>query len=566
MYPDIKYTELLKKNAEMFRADTPHFRIAVLSNITIAPIKDVLEYSLRIRGINALVEIGDYDNLAQDSSRFSDCDALFIFYELANIVDALPFQLHNLAESDIQAIVEKAKNTLGFLFDKLAKSRLVVLNLLSALPFELTSLSETPLERICREVNAFARSNAPQSFKLVDIEKIFAQCPVRNAIDLRFFLSSRALYKFQFFRAYAEYVSPLVSLTVGQYKKVLVLDCDNTLWKGILGEDGVEGIQIYQEIQSYVVKLSRLGILVCLCSKNNSKDVDEALQDSRMILRDDHIVFKAVNWKDKSENLARIAETLNLGLESFVFLDDSDFEINLIRQKMPSVTALKVPADYVEYLWFFQSVMSLFHRDNFTEESVNKTSQYKDEFARIEQKSRFDTIEDYLSSLELNMNLSIDAENKMSRLTELTQKTNQFNLTTKRMTQSELDFARTSGDHMIIGVDVRDRFGDYGTTGLVLVRLEGNQAVLEQFLLSCRVIGRRLEYKLFDCVAEMLKQRGIQTVFGKYTPTSKNAQVKELYPALGFNLVNEHDGELDFSLDIDKYSKFDIDYIGVSYA
>ena len=566
MDTNIKYADLLKKNAELFQPDKPCFRIAVLSNITISTIKDLLEYSLRSRGVNAMVEIGDYDNIVQDCGKFSDYDAIFVFYELANIVDALPFQLHCLTENTIQSVIEKAKDTIRFIFDGLAEARLVVFNLLSAFPFSITSLSETPLDRICTEVNSFVRSCAPRSFNLVDVEKIFAQRSVREMIDLRFFLSSRALYSVNFLRAYSEHVYPLLGSALGKYKKVLVLDCDNTLWKGVLGEEGAAGVQIYREIQSYIVTLARHGILVCLCSKNNPEDVDEILKDPRMILKEDHIVCKAVNWNDKCENLALISQTLNLGMDSLVFLDDSDFEINLVRQKVPDVTAIKVPSDYVEYIWLFQYVMELFYMARTTEGDFNKTLQYKSEFSRTSERSKFDNIEDYLATLNLEIMLFVGRGEKVSRLAELTRKTNQFNLTTRRMTEAELDLAGDSSNYIVMGLDVRDKFGEYGTTGLLLIRIEGSEAVLEQFLLSCRVIGRRIEFKIFDYVVEFLKRRGVQVVFGKFIPTSKNAQVRELYSVLGFDLIGEHEGRLDFRLDLENYRQSGIEYIEVKYA
>ncbi len=563
MYESIKYTDLLRQNAQLASSTGAQLRIAVLANITIASIKEILEFSLRSRGINAVVTVGDYDNVAQNSARFRDYDAVLLFYELAGIVDNLPFELHHIDVVGIEALIEKAQRDLSFTFEALAGSRLVVCNLLSALPFTLDAQRTTSLDRICERTNEFIRRNAPRAFKLVNLDKIFAHCSVHAAIDLRFYLSSRSLYQFNFLRTYCEFIYPIVGSTAGQYKKVLVLDCDNTLWNGVVGEDGLTGIRVYTEIQSLAVQLAQSGVLVCLCSKNNPEDVDAVLDDPRTVLRDEHLIVKAVNWQDKTDNLLRIAATLNLGLDCFVFLDDSDFELEGIRQRAPAVTLFKVPASYAEYLWLFQSICGLFYRESDTEDDRTKIAQYKMEFARQEQQTRFDQLDDYLSSLGLSIKLTINSTALVPRLAQLTQKTNQFNLTTRRMTESEVGIASASADRLVIGIDVCDRFGSYGTTGLIVVRQRGSEADIESFLLSCRVIGRGVELKAFDCIVALLRGRGVKRLYGAYVKTRKNEQVMDFYSKLRFRSIGGDAEVSRYELDIDSYNNSSPNYIRV---
>lgn len=562
----MKYSDLLREHAALAIPAATPCRVAVLANITIDSLRQVLEFSLRSRGVAATVTIGDYDNIAQDSERFRDHDAVFVFYELAAIVDKFPFELHRFDPAMLDALVQKAKRELAFTFEALAASRLVIFNLLSATPFTLNSQAATPLERMCQEINDFVRASAPRSFRLVNLEKLFARCSVERSIDLRFYLSSRALYKYEFLHAYSEFVSPIVGATVGHYKKVLALDCDNTLWKGILGEDGLRGVRMFSEVQSIFVQLADAGVLVCLCSKNNAADVDAALHDERMVLTDRHIVVKAVNWSDKADNLAQIAETLNLGLDSFVFVDDRDFELERVRQRHPMVTTFKVPANYSDFIWLCQSIAGLFYREGDIAEDRAKVSQYRSEFARREQRTRFEGIEDYLASLQLSIKLSVNRVDLVPRLAQLTQKTNQFNLTTRRMTESELLDANNSSDHVVLGVGVSDKFGAYGTTGMIVTRQENGAAHVENFLLSCRVIGRGIEFKAFDCLMELMRSRGVEEMFALYRPTPKNAQVKDLYTKLGFTLASEQDGALHFRMRVAAYKSSNIGYIEVENA
>jgi len=564
MYEPIKFGELLRRNAELAPHAGPTLNLAVLANITITAIKEVLEFSLRSRNIGALVTIGDYDNVAQDSGRYRDCDGVVIFYELAGIIDNLPFQLHSIDESGIDRLIDKAKRELTFTFSALADSKLVILNLLTAIPFTLGSQRDTALDRICSEVNEFIREHAPKSFRLVDLQKIFARCSAHACIDFRFFVSSRALYQFAFLRAYCEFIYPLIGMRYGQYKKVLALDCDNTLWRGVLGEDGPDGIEMFSEIQSMVVQLAQTGVLICLCSKNNPEDIEKVLQDPRMVLRDEHLVVKAVNWNDKAGNLLQIAETLRLGIESFVLVDDSDFELHLIREKLPAVTTFKVPASYSEYLWLFQNVGSLFGGEEITKEDRAKTVHYRTEYARREEQARFGTVEDYLASLELSITVAVNTPELVPRLAQLSQKTNQFNLTTQRMSQAEMAAAMAGGDCVVLGVDVSDKYGSYGTTGLLVARQDGAEAWIDNFLLSCRIIGRGIEFKIFDTLVALLRRRGVCKIYGTYRATEKNVQVRDLYERLGFDVIEDESTARRFELTTDRYEDSRIDYIRIA--
>lgn len=567
MYDDIKYAELLRRNATLADiAGDRHLKVAVVANITISAIKEVLEFSFRSRGIPVQVTVGDYDNVAQDSARFRGYDVVFVFYELAAIVDLLPFSLHRFDSAGLGELAVKAQHELSYVFDALGASRLVVFNELSAISFTAHSVADSPLDELARRINDFVHSNAPRCFRLVNIEKVIARCSVAECIDLRFFLSSRALYKFRFLRAYAEFVFPLVGASAGYYRKVLVLDCDDTLWKGVIGEDGLGGIQIFSEVQSLFVSLIATGVMVCLCSKNNLADVDAALRDERMVLRDEHLTLKTVNWDDKVSNLREMAAALNVGPESLVYVDDSDFELEAVRQQLPGVTAFKVPANYSDYLWLCQSICALFYREQATAEDRAKVLQYKTEFARQKERKHFPSMEAYLRSLNLSIRFVPNTEAAVKRLAQLTQKTNQFNLTTRRMTEAELLAAVRAADHVVLGIGVSDRFGDYGITGLIVAEQTGERAHLENFLLSCRVIGRGIELKAFDTVVELLRRRGAKLVYGTYCPTEKNGQVRDLYPRLGFALVEDLGGVLRFELDIQTYQASNIEYVNVAVA
>lgn len=565
---EIKYHQLLKKNAEMGSQMNLNYRIAALSNVTINQSKEIIEYSLRREGVAAVVEVGEYDNIIQDSERFADYECVLIFWELANLIEDLPFRTHELSQIEWSDLVAHIKNQIKFVFEKLESAKLVLFNRLSAAPFTFSARKKNELDWVCDELNHFIVQHAPACVRLVDIERIYFARTIAASIDLRYFLSSMALYSVDFYRSYAEYIKPFIMGSVGKIRKALIFDCDNTLWKGILAEDGLSGIKVYKEIQHLAVEAAKKGVIVGLCSKNNPEDVDEALRSHiDMVLKDSFIVIKAVNWEDKSTNLQRIASSLNIGLDSIVFVDDSDFEVNLIKEKLPEVAVIQVPKEYAGYVNKLRSVIDeYFYKPTETKEDAAKIDQYKTELARASEKDHFENIEDYLKSLQLELTLMVNPQGAIDRLSQLTQKTNQFNLTTRRYTPNEIKNFIEDPSCLVLAMDVEDKFGSYGTTGLAICRLNDRTAKVDSLLMSCRILGRNIEFRFIDQLVQLLKSRAITKISAEYIKTTKNSQVSSFYLKAGFSLVNEEPECKLFEQSITEFVEKDLNYIKVNYA
>ncbi len=273
---------------------------------------------------------------------------------------------------------------------------------------------------------------------------------------------------------YVETIVPIILSQNGKSKKVLVVDCDNTLWKGILGEDGFDNIEmssktkygkIFMEVQQLLKTYSNEGILIALCSKNNLNDVENVLMNHKdMILTEDYIVSKEINWNNKLENIKKISDVLNLNLDSFVFIDDSDFEINLVKTYLPQVKAIKVPENLNDYIQLMKNVKNLFYQNKFSNEDIKRTEKYKQRAKRIEYESQFSNVDEYLESLKQKIVINIDDHDCINRLSQITQKTNQFNLTTKRLTVSEIRNFMESSQYKVFSLSHSDQFGDSGIT------------------------------------------------------------------------------------------------------
>jgi FkbH-like protein len=561
-----KYHHLLRANNDLGSKMALNYRVAVLANTTINSCKEVIEYALRVEGVGASVEIAEYDNIVQDSERLAGYDCVIVFWDIANIIEDFPYRLHEFNRKLQDELLSHVKSQIKLCFDRLSNSRLVLFNKFSSAPFTFNSRKKNELDLICEELNNYLSQCAPKGVCLIDIERIYLSIGVEKSIHMRFFISSKALYSIDFHSAYAEYVTPFILSSTGKSKKVLIFDCDNTLWKGVLGEDGLGGVRVYKEIQNMAVESAKKGVIIGLCSKNNPEDVDEMLSASAdQVLRDDHIVIKAVNWEDKASNLKRIAHDLNLGLDSIVFVDDSAFEINLIKEKLPEITVIHVPEDYVSYVSQLRFVIDkYFYKAVETTEDYSKIKQYKTEISRVEEKGKYLNIEDYLKSLNLYLNIYINPFNLVERLSQLTQKTNQFNLTTRRYTPNEIKMFINDPLYLVVGLGVTDKFGDYGVTGLAICYVKDNVAKVDSFILSCRILGRNIEFKFMSELLRLLQDQSVKMIHAEFLKTAKNLQVSEFYEKAGFIKVAEKSECKLYEFTMETLRLDSFDYIGVS--
>jgi len=305
--------------------------------------------------------------------------------------------------------------------------------------------------------------------------------------------------------------------------KVLVLDCDNTLWKGVVGEDGVDGISFPREmldLQRFAVDAQAGGALVCLASKNTQQDVLDVLEKRpEMVLRIEHIVAHRINWQPKSENIASLAAELNLGLDSFVFIDDNPVECAQVRAALPQVVTLQLPesqiAQFLSRLWIFDKV-------SVTAEDTRRTEMYRENAARQSLEASTTDIGDFIASLGLVVDIASPSEDEWPRVAQLTQRTNQFNFTTLRRTESEMRSAAAEAGSSVLRVRVRDRFGDYGLVGLVVAKSDGGRLLVDTLLLSCRVLGRGVEHAMLRRLGEIAAAQNLSRVDLPVIPTAKN--------------------------------------------
>lgn len=334
----------------------------------------------------------------------------------------------------------------------------------------------------------------------------------------------------------------------GKRKKCLVLDLDNTLWGGVIGEDGIGGIilgptkegAIYQDFQRFILELKQMGTLLAVVSKNNREDALEAIQNHPdMILREKDFVSIKANWDAKPINIDKLARELNIGLDSLVFIDDNPVERASVKMALPAVNVPEFPSNPVLLESFIRAVArDYFPMLRLTAEDLKKSEQYRTEQMRIEEKQKFTNLNDYLASLNMKLHICEVGDEDIARTAQLTQKTNQFNLTTQRYTEADIRHMCQSSDWKLWIGELEDRFGKYGKIILCLVKLDGTTAYVDTFLMSCRVMGRGVEAAFLDTIEQRLAASSIKQIKAKFLATPKNSMTRDFWSQYGYQEID----------------------------
>jgi FkbH-like protein len=572
----MKFNEILKENKVLGESlKGPPYNVKILSNIILSPIKDILEYSVRKNNITAQVGIGNYDNIMQESEKYSKSNLIIIFWELFNLIEGGQYKFDLMTDIQLNQFIDKMKSEIDLLFNHLKETPLVLINSFSTLIFNYQNPQISKFELLENELNNYLNERMPNNFRKIEVDKIFAKISIKNSIDFRYFYSSKSPYTVSFYKAYCEFITPIILSTYGKSKKVLILDCDNTLWKNILGEEGLEGIEmsshtrngsIFNEVQSIALKLNKQGIVLGLCSKNNEYDVESVFTHHRdMVLKENNISIKRINWDNKTSNLQSIANELNIGLDSMVYIDDSDFEIELINKYLPDLLTIKVPENIFEYPKMLRENSPLFIRLSESKEDLVKAKMYHQQSIRNISRQHFSNTDEFLESLQLELYIFIDDFSNVPRLSQLTLKTNQFNLTSNRYLENDIKLFLEKEDYRILSFEAIDKFGNYGITGLCILSLDLNKqsAHIDSFLMSCRVIGRNFEFSFFDFIISDLKTTGIFRITASYIKSQKNQQVEDFFEKLGFSIDSQNSNNKNYSINVNQYKQSKINYISV---
>lgn len=527
-------------------------KLLICSNVTLNPIDIIINEKEKIFDI----EIGDFDNIwiqainTNAKNIFIHCDILNVGQEIRS-----KFNDNQYCKKIDKFLVEQL-----FKLKKqaIAKNQNILFSTMSEAIFSNGNFYKN-INLITQNFNRFVLKN----FQTINLDFLISSVGLKNSFRPSNFYRYSAPYTINFLENLSDCIIKSFTKDHLIKKKVLILDCDNTIWRGILGEDGEENIEYkdtsigncFFEVQQSVVNLVKKGVLLCLCTKNNHKDLEKLLKKNLMPINLKNTTIIKANWNDKSENIKEIAKELNLGIDSFIFVDDSNYEISEVRSKLPMLKVFKVPDNTYDYPGFFRNnITNFFNNDNLTKEDKNRVNYYKNEIKRTKHSSKFKDKNKFIDSLELKLKIFSDNQNKnyIKRISQMTQKTNQFNLTTKRYKEQDIKKFLKNKNIKIFTGDVSDKFGDHGKTILVILKKENDFYFIDTFLMSCRVIGRQLEKVFFDSIFKKIKSKK-HKIIGTYIQTQKNEQVKGLYKKFGFHMVQEKKNLAEFIFDPSKH-------------
>jgi len=531
----------------------PVYKVGIAANVTV----DLLSLYLRrygyLAGVRLQVDKGHYDDVLGDLTAFRG--------QSLDLVLVLPFFDNLQPNWEVQLVTCDEGLRQGVLGDYLARLDLAlqatagigqVVVLGSHLRDPQTLHPSQPAQTLADFHAGLAACVARHAnARMLPLEGLFQQIGSKQALDARFYYRAKSPYTPKFLDALAQRVVQDTRGFGTRFHKVLVLDCDNTLWGGVIGEDGMDGIQldshgfpgnVFHHVQHQFSALEQQGVLLCLCSKNNEADALEAFHHKAMVLQRGQIVAYRINWEDKPSNLKALATQLNLGLDSFVFIDDSAFEVTAVREQLPQVAVFQVPKALHEYPALIRDqVMPLFLTSSNRASGQSKTQQYQALAQAQALQANFASQEDYLRNLQLAVDLRRNDKAQASRIAELMAKSNQFNLTTLRLPLGEVLARMEQGDGTVYSFSVSDRLTAHGLTGVLITRDDGDAVEVQAFLMSCRVIGRGVEFSVWAQVASDALARGKRQLKAAYLPSAKNAQVADFYDRLGMQRVREAD-------------------------
>lgn len=544
----------LKKNLKKSKEEFPTVKVALLGDSATQLLNIALRGMANNYNLNLDVYEADYDQI--DQQVFDPASELYShqpeFIILSKSVEKLEQKFLGLKNDQKTSFAENQFDYFENLFNTIEnqspKSKIISFNYpqnfdlslgnfalrsLDSFRFQIQKLNMMMMEKGAEKGNLF----------LLDVAGLQSEYGAAARIDQKFYISSNQIFSVGFLPKVAKHLMDIIGAIRGTHlRKCLILDLDNTTWGGIIGDDGIEKIQIgdlgngkaFTNLQKWAKDLKNRGVILCICSKNTesiAKNVFENHPD--MVLRLDDIAVFMANWENKADNIRHIQSILNIGFDSMVFVDDNPFERNLVRTELPKVTVPELPEDPTEYVAYLRT-LNLFETASVSKEDGIRTKRYQEEAKRSKSKAKFGSIDDYLKQLEMHAECVPFTEFSIPRIAQLTQRSNQFNLRTIRYTEEEVKNISTADDKSTFQISLKDKYGEYGLISLVIGEVKGKALFIDTWIMSCRVLKRNVESFVLNKIVERGQELGLEEIVGEYLPTPKNALVKDHYKNLGF--------------------------------
>ena len=570
-----------KKGIEDFKAQKlKSIKVAVLQSYTVQNIDLPLTYYLMQFGFDPTIKYGGYQQFNQELrdplSWLSQMapEIIFIASSTKSVLPHIEYEIVShgykraweMCEGKIAAMLGSISN-----YRHAAKILLTTFEHLSNSPFGFKDISmEDGLYALIQRCNDMLREYARKNPNviLIDFEKVMGHVGKYQFTDDKMYYIGKILLSSHAAQHLALEVATCINASYGNIKKCIIVDLDNTIWGGVIGEDGPQGIvigddtsmgSIYADIQRTLLNYKQHGILLAAVSKNNEADVMPVFENRNMILKKSDFIIMKVNWKPKSHNIQEIAEELSLGVDSFIFLDDNPAERLEVAAALPAIHVVDFPTDVARLPKILNSLPYL-KSITLTEEDKKRHELYVQEKNRTALSKQL-PMGDYLKELKITIEVKKDDIDSIERITQLINKTNQFNLRTQRYTQEQVVEMMNSEKIAVFSLRTGDKFGDMGLTAVAILKRQGNTYFFDSYLMSCRILARGIEKQFFYEMLKMLPPA--DEINAEYLATPKNELAKEFYESLGFTLVSQDERRKEYKLDLHTYKPEAVSWIRV---
>ena len=537
--------------------------VGILASFSLNGLEETLRVKSAQKGIDCRIYVGDYNQYNQEifksNSRLFQFNPqlTFLILDIRHILGELYFSPYSISASErkefVETKVDEIKKLVEAFLDN-SNSKLVITNFQIPVysPYGINEQKEDfGMKQLVYEINNKIRhelKDQPLVF-IYDFNEFVMKFGEYNVFNYQDYFFGDIKISIDYIPKFADELLGYVNAVMGITKKCIVLDLDNTLWGGIIGEDGFDNIKLgddavgrsFVEFQKRLLALNQRGIILAINSKNNFEDAMEVIKKHpSMILREDNFACMKINWDDKVTNLQEISKELNIGLDSMVFFDDDLINQEFVKTSLPEVLVVELPNDSSQFAQIITK-MKEFDVLKITEEDVKRNEMYLVQKKRTELKNKIVDFDEFLKQMNIEVNIKKADSFTIPRISQLTLKTNQFNLTTKRYQQEEISSFSSDKDRIVECVQVSDKFGDNGITGVYIIeKKDSKEWIIDTFLLSCRIMGRKVEEAMLYQIIEKAKNLGIKKIKGKFIPTKKNKPAENFYSDCGFKKEGDY--------------------------
>ncbi len=555
-------------------------KIAILGSYSIQYFAMVLRYLLNKQDIQACIYSSEYNGIAMEI--LDEKSGLYLFNPdiviiLPHYLDIkiLPKLLTEVIAVDIEVEQQyQYYNNLWKALSKISGCHIIQSNFVVPLSDPLENLktcyySETSFIHL---LNLRMGKQLPYNVTMIDMDAMASAVGKNQWFDEAAYCLNKSGFCLSLLPSVVNQFIPLIKAIMGKTNKCLVLDLDNTIWGGVVADVGYNGIildpnnalgEAFLAFQKYILQLKERGVILAICSKNDIEIAKEPFEkNDNMLIKLEDISCFIANWEDKASNLLKIAQKLNIGIDSLVFFDDNPAERQIVTQFLPDVQVVDVPGDPAYYVRALNDAEA-FNWLQITKEDINRSSTYNSNQKRLELSGSFINYNDYLKALEMKGKINELKNTDISRFSQLINKSNQFNLRTQRYNESQIQKMMSDPNIICLYVKLRDKFSDYGIISCIILKIQRNICFIDTWVMSCRVLKRGVEYFAFEKVQGKSRELGCECIIGEYIPTAKNNMVADFYEQLAFKKIvdKENKDKLIYRFDLNTDNSYQIKYI-----